>query len=201
MAAPTKRQFTCRKCGLVLPADVFNTPEASACPRCQNSILARAFPAFLEGPREGRAGEMIGIDELSSCFFHPTRRAVVPCGECGRFLCALCDLEIEGRHLCPSCLEAGRKKVSLAVFRTAHTRWDNIALLLAVVPLITLIGWYFSLFTAAAAVFISIWKWRSPKQSMIPYSPARFIIALLISGLTLAGWAVVLYLYFNRRYR
>jgi hypothetical protein len=201
MAAPQKRHFACRKCGLILPAEVFNTPEPAACPGCRNTILGRVFPAFLTGPREGHAGEVIGIDELSSCFFHPTRRAVVPCGECGRFLCALCDLEIEGRHLCPPCLEAGRKQASLAVFHTSHTRWDNIAMLLAIVPLVTVIGWYFSMFTSAAAVFISIWKWRSPKQSMIPYSQGRFIVALLISALTLAGWALVLYFVLSRRLR
>lgn len=201
MAAPTKRQFSCRKCGLVLPAEVFNTPEPAACPKCGNGIFARVFPAFLAAPREGRAGEAIAMDELSGCFFHPDRRAVVPCGECGRFLCALCDLEIEGRHLCPQCLEAGRKKESLIVFRTAHTRWDNIALLLAVVPLVTVVGWYFSMFTSAAAVFISIWKWRNPGQATVPYGKGRMIVALLISITTLAGWALMLYFYLTRRFR
>ncbi len=201
MAAPPKRHFNCRKCGLVLPSDVFNTPELAACPSCHNGIVARVFPAFLEGPREGRAGEAIAMDELSGCFFHPNRRAVVPCAECGRFLCALCDLEIEGRHLCPSCLEAGRKKESLAVFRTSYTRWDNIALLLSTVPWITIVGWYFSMFTAAAAIFISIWKWRSPGQAMIPYGKGRLVVALIISTLTLAGWALLLYFYLTRRFR
>jgi len=201
MAAPPKRQFPCRKCGLVLPADVFNTPEPAACPRCRNLLAARIFPAFVEGPREGRAGEAIGLDELSGCFFHPERRAVVPCGECGRFLCALCDLEIDGRHLCPACLEAGRKRASLAVFRTAHTRWDNIALLLSLFPLVPVFGWYLSMFTAAAAIFISIWKWRTPKQATIPYGHGRFIVALLISVITLAGWSLLLYFALNRRFR
>ena len=199
MAAPTKRPFSCRKCGLVLPVDVFNTPEAAACPKCGNGILARVFPAHLEAPREGQAGEAIAMDELSGCFFHPDRRAVVPCGECGRFLCALCDLEIGGRHLCPGCLEAGRKKESLTVLRTSHTRWDNIALLLATVPLVTVVGWYFSMFTSAAALFISIWKWRNPGQAMVPYGKGRLIVAMFISIVTLAGWALLLYFYLSRR--
>ena len=201
MAAPSPRQFACRKCGLALPFDVFNTPELAACPRCQNALLGRIFPAFLAAPREGRTGEVIGLDDLSSCFFHPDRRAIVPCGECGRFLCALCDLEIEGRHLCPTCLEAGRKKASLAVFRTAHTRWDNIAFLLAVVPPVTVFGWYFSMFTAPAAIFISIWKWRSTGDAIVPYGKGRFVVALLISSLTLAGWAAILFTVFGRRFR
>lgn len=202
MAAPTKRQFACAKCGLILPAEVFNTPEPAACPRCHNLVMARIFPAFVEAPKEGRAGEALGVDDISGCFFHPDRRAVVSCGECGRFLCALCDLEIDGRHLCPSCLEAGRQKASLTVFHTTHTRWDNIAMMLAVVPLlIPGIGWYLSMFTAAAALFISIWKWRSPRQALVPYNHGRFIVALLVAGLTLAGWATVLYFVLNRRFR
>lgn len=200
MAAPTKRQFACRKCGFMLPAEVLNTPELAACPRCQNSLLGRIFPAFFVAPREGRTGERIGLDDLSSCFFHPDRRAIVPCADCGRFLCALCDLEIEGRHLCPACLEAGRKKASLAVFRTAHTRWDNIALLLAVLPPVTLIGWYFSMFTAPASIFISIWKWRSTRDAMIPYSKGRFVVALILSSLTVAGWTGILLAAFGSRF-
>ncbi len=200
MAAPPKRHFNCCKCGQVLPSDVFNTPELAACPNCQNEIAARVFPAFLQGPREGRTGEAIAMDELSGCFFHPNRRAVVPCAECGRFLCALCDLEIEGRHLCPGCLEAGRKKESLAVFRTAHTRWDSIALLLAVVPLVTILGVYFSMFTSAASIFISIWKWRSPEKATIPYGKGRLVVAMIISLATLSGWAVLLYSIMYRRF-
>lgn len=201
MAAPSQRQFACRKCGLALPSDVFNTPELAACPRCQNSLLGRLFPAFFAAPREGRTGEVIGLDDLSSCFFHPDRRAIVPCGECGRFLCALCDLEIEGRHLCPTCLEAGRKKESLAVFHTTHTRWDNIAFLLAVLPPVTVLGWYFSVFTAPASIFISIWKWRSTGDAIVPYSKGRFVVALLVSTLTLAAWAAILFTVFGRRFR
>jgi hypothetical protein len=198
MAVPTKRQFSCRKCGLVLPPEVFNTTERAACPRCHNGIAARIFPAFLEGAREGHAGEAIGLAELSGCFFHPDRRAVVPCGECGRFLCALCDLEIQGRHLCPGCLEAGRQKSTLAVFRTAHTRWDNVALMIATIPLLF---YFITPFTASAAIFICLWKWRSPRQAMIPYNRGRFVVALLISVITLAGWTFALYFYLNRRLR
>ena len=198
MAAPPKRLFPCRKCGLILPADVFNTPEPAGCPRCHNLVVARVFPAFIEGPREGRAGEVIGIDELSGCFFHPDRRAVVPCGECGRFLCALCDLEVQGRHLCPGCLEAGRQKAALAVFRTAHTRWDNVALMLATFPVFF---YFITPFTAAAAVFISIWKWRSTRAAMVPYSKGRFVVALLVASLTLAGWAAILFTVFGQRFR
>ena len=197
MAAPTKRQFSCQRCGLMLPPEVFNTPEPAACPRCHNAIAGRIFPAYVDGPRTGHAGEAIGLDELSGCFFHPDRRAVVPCAECGRFLCALCDLEIQGRHLCPGCLEAGRKKASLAVFRTAHVRWDNIALMLATVPLLF---YFITPFTASAAIFISIWKWRSPKQAMVPYNQGRFIVAILIAGITLAGWSMLLYAILGRRF-
>lgn len=197
MAAPTKRQFACRKCGLTLPADVFNTAETAGCPRCHNAILGRIFPAFFEGRREGQTGEVIGLDDLSSCFFHANRRAVIPCGDCGRFLCALCDLEIEGRHLCPNCLEASRRKASLTIFHTTHTRWDHIALLLAVLPLLF---YAITPFTAPAAIFISIWKWRSTRDAMIPYSKGRFVVALLIASLTVAGWMGVLYAVFGRRF-
>jgi len=164
-------------------------------------MIGRVFPAFLEGPRAGHAGEALRIDEHSGCFFHPERRAVVPCAECGRFLCALCDLEIGGRHLCPTCLEAGRKRVSLDVFRTQHVRWDNIALMLATLPVVTLVGWYFSIFTAPAAIFISFWKWKTPSQAIVPYSRGRFVVAIIVALITLTIWGTILYFAFARRLR
>lgn len=201
MAAPSPRAFQCGKCGADLPAEVFNTPEPAACPHCTNVVFGRAFPALLQAPRGSGAGEALRLDDRSSCFFHPDRRAVVPCERCGRFLCSLCDLEIDGRHLCPGCLESGRKDATLAVFHTQHTRWDNVALMLAVVPLITGIGWYFSLFTAPAAIFIAIWKWKSPTQAIVPYNRGRFIVALLVAGLTTAAWLTLLYFALQNRFR
>src|SRR5438874_13754528 len=91
------------------------------------------------GSMEGEAG----------CFYHPQKRAIIPCAACGRFLCALCDVELNDEHLCPVCLETGRKKGKLTQLETKRTLYDSSALILSVLPIICL--WPLSIVTAPAA--------------------------------------------------
>ncbi len=156
----------------------------------------RAFPALIHGPRAGAAGEILADPTLAACFFHPTRKAAVPCDACGRFLCALCDCELDSRHLCPSCLSEGKKKGRLDALRVRHTRFDNMAFLLTVVPPFTLIGAYFTFFTASAALWLVVAKWRTPRQALLPYNRWRFVVAGLLALAQLVGWAMVIYFIF-----
>lgn len=91
------------------------------------------FPAFHAGPRIGRPGEPLVDASEASCFFHAGKRAAIACESCGRFLCALCDLDVGGRHICPACLSAGRKKGSLRNYDQFRLSWPGIALLMAIV--------------------------------------------------------------------
>jgi hypothetical protein len=63
------------------------------------------LPALARSLAPGQGAERVGDEEEARCFYHADARAVVPCGECGRFLCGLCDLEWRGAHVCPACLE------------------------------------------------------------------------------------------------
>ena len=58
--------------------------------------MARAFPASLRQLDAGLAGETLTSDELSSCFFHPTKKAEVSCTQCGRCV-ALCPTQAIAR--------------------------------------------------------------------------------------------------------
>ena len=101
---------SCPKCRLPLPEGMFNTGVPTPCPNCRSELLCEVFPALSAGPRIGRPGDPLVDASEASCFFHPEKRAAIACESCGRFLCALCDLEVESSHICPSCLSAGRKK-------------------------------------------------------------------------------------------
>ena len=55
-------------------------------------------------PYADRPGRITVADALlsegeSSCFYHPNKRAVVPCDQCGRFLCTLCRVDFGQRVL------------------------------------------------------------------------------------------------------
>src|SRR6266581_110809 len=128
--------ISCPKCNTVLPEFFFNHGETAPCPGCKSLLQVEVFPALFKPIAEGKPGETILVEGEASCFYHPQKRAVIHCAACGRFLCGLCDVELNDEHLCPVCLEAGRKKGKLTQLETRRTLYDSSALLLSVFPLI-----------------------------------------------------------------
>ena len=181
-------RVACTGCGAKLPEDFANAQEFLPCPSCLELARVFAFPA-LHRPVSAAAALPAMAEGEASCFYHPHKRAVVACDSCGRFLCALCDVELGAAHRCPSCLEAGKRKGSADSLQTRGTLWDGLALLLAVVPMVF---WPFTLFTAPAAIFVVIKYWRRP-LSIVPRTRVRFVIALLLALAQLVGWMLLGY--------
>src|ERR1051325_5411683 len=177
----------CPKCNAALLDQVFNRGDFTPCPTCAEPIQVEVFPALFRRAAVGRGAEAVLIEGEASCFYHPQKKAVLPCEGCGRFLCALCDCEHNGQHLCPACLEAGRTKGKIKSLENSRTRYDNIALALAIYPLII---FYFTIITAPIALFMVIWRWRKP-PGMTQRSRSRFVIAALIALLQIGGWATL----------
>ena len=180
----------CTKCEASLPVELLNAPGLSACPQCGALVRVDAFPALVNPPASTQEGEKLVTDTEAGCFFHPRKKAVVSCDGCGRFLCALCDVEIGGRHLCPLCLETGKKKKKMKNLETHRELYDNISLSLAVIPGITLIFWFLTIITAPMSIYIAIRHWNSP-TSILPRTKVRFIIAIIFSLLQIGGWALL----------
>jgi hypothetical protein len=176
--------LSCTKCGAGLPAGTLNTTVPAACPHCGSRVRADVFPALFRRP-EGQSGESLLTDSEAGCFFHPHKKAVVPCASCGRFLCSLCDVELGGNHICPACLEAGKSKRKIKNLETHRVLYDNIALSTAILPLII---FWFTIITAPASLYYSFRHWKSP-TSILPRTKIRFIFAVLISVLQISGWA------------
>lgn len=174
----------CAKCRVPIPADGSNQGRFAPCPNCGTAVRVELFPAFHRPLPSGIDGEALVTDEEAGCFYHAGKKAVVPCAECGRFLCALCDCEIKGRHLCPACLDTGRKRGKLKELENQRTLYDNIALSLAIYPLLV---FYLTVFTAPMVLFLSIRHWNSP-TSLLPRSKLRFLIAMALASLQIAGW-------------
>ncbi len=127
------QELSCPKCLGVLFPPAGEGPGIMVCPRCRTRAEFESFPALFAGPRIGRPGEALVDASEASCFFHAEKRAAVACESCGRFLCALCDLEMDGRHICPTCLAAGRKKGALKNLDQFRVIWPGVALLMTVV--------------------------------------------------------------------
>ena len=182
----------CPHCQAPLPGALCNTVGLVLCPACGGSPQAAVFPALFRPIEKGAAGERIGLEGDAGCFYHPGRRAVLACEGCGRFLCALCDVPLGGQHLCPACIEGGKRKGKLTNLNRHRVLYDDIALALAVYPLVIPgFGWFLSPLTAPACLFVSFRYWKQP-LGVVRQSRWRFVLAILLSLLTLVGGALLL---------
>jgi hypothetical protein len=193
---PTVAQpIACPKCKAVLGPDFFNQPVWQACPSCALGLRVEVFPAFFREQPITPPQRIIAKGQ-AGCFYHAEKKAVVVCDACGRFLCALCDVDFDGRHLCPACLEAGRQKGKIARLQNARTRHDRIALALAVLPMLI---FYFTIFTAPAALFYSLWHWKSPGSIVPTRRRLNLIIAIITASLEIGGWVALAVWFFIRK--
>src|ERR1041385_7549866 len=124
----------CPKCRAVLGAEFFNQTELQPCPTCESPLQVSVFPALFREEPVVQPQQIIAQGE-ASCFYHAEKKAVVVCDACGRFLCALCDVDFDGQHLCPPCLETGQQKGKIAKLENRRTRHDTTALAMAVLPI------------------------------------------------------------------
>jgi len=177
---------------MLLSAGAINQADLIPCPACNSPLQIETFPALFRKNLPGELGAAAVMDDESTCFNHPTRQAVIPCQNCGRFLCALCDCELGGEHFCPSCLETGRTTRKIKSLENERTLFDSIALTLAIVPMITI---YFTLITAPMSLYVALRNWNAPRSIVHP-SRARYILAIVIASFQIVGWvSIVFFLY------
>lgn len=185
----TKVPPACTKCWTPLSAEFLNIEEFRECPNCSSKMRVEVFPAYFREIQKGSAGEALLADTESSCFYHPQKRAAVVCSECGRFLCALCDLDVEGKHFCPGCLETAKEKNKITSMQNRRTIYDTMALHLVFFGLLI---FYFSVVTAPLAIYFCIKHWRTPTSLVRNPSKWRFILAMTLAILQILGWIVLI---------
>ncbi|MCD6052749.1 MAG: hypothetical protein K0Q55_4171 [Verrucomicrobia bacterium] len=151
------------------------------CPRCLKEIQVIAFPALYRriSPAATSSGEA-ALEGDSTCFYHPQKKAAQVCDSCGRFLCALCDVELEQQHLCPSCLESGARKKNIQSLERTRQLNGRTAFVLSIIP---------CLITGPVAVFMAIKYWNAPGSVV---SKSRWHTrAALVFGLIQTGFLVL----------
>ena len=185
----------CPKCHGWLLEGVFNRQDLAPCLTCRTPVQVEVFPAFFRKTDAGTGAEAVMVEGESGCFYHPQKKAVTPCAACGRFLCALCDCELNGQHLCPACLEAGRTKGKIKSLQNQRTLHGDIALAAALYPLF---AWPITFITAPIALYIAIRYWKS-SQSIVRRTKVRSMLAILLAGLQIVCWIIFILFLFNRR--
>ena len=192
--ASTTNVLYCTKCLKDLPAYVFRAEGFRPCPSCAARIEGILFPAFFNDSSQSRSGQVLLIDTDASCFYHSQKKAEVACDYCGRFLCALCEVEMEGKRLCPPCIETGKIKGRIKSLENRRVLYDSIALSLSIIPLLI---FYLTFVTAPISLYVAIRYWNSP-TSILHRGKWRMFLAVIFASTQIIGWGVVAYFLISR---
>jgi hypothetical protein len=179
--------LTCPSCAAVIPSQYWNDSEENTCRGCSERIIARVFPAHRVNI-EAALPPKIEIEGDASCFYHAANRAHSTCAGCGRFLCTLCDIDLDGRHLCPGCVERGVKVEKAGSLEQSRTLYDSMALGLTIWPWLTFWG---PLITAPVALYLIVRHWNTP-LSILRRSKFRFWLALVLALADIAVFVVLI---------
>jgi hypothetical protein len=163
---------------------MINSESLTACPSCSSLLRVDVFPAVYRTLPTGQSGETLQLSNEAGCFYHPGKKAVTPCSTCGRFVCALCDVALSDRHLCPTCFEKGKSKRKIKSLENHRTCYDKIALMVATVPLLF---YFITLFTAPLAIYLTVRHWKTP-SGIIHRTRIRFICAFILASLQITAW-------------
>ena len=168
-ASPAAPAISCPSCG----GDVFpveTETEWQYCPSCANRLQIRFWPVTRKSNQAAAA-----LSDQATCFFHPDKSFQACCHRCGRFVCALCDLQLGKEHVCPACFERGRggsvTEAGKGEWRHRDVLFDSIAMT---------IGWVWILvrpaFVAAlpTVIFLHVKYRKAPGSYLIPRSGWRF---------------------------
>ena len=182
----------CTQCSAPLPADSYNTGRWARCV-CGRESLVVVFPALRRGLAPGRGAERIVADGQAGCFYHPDKKAVVPCDACGRFLCELCNMEVGSKHYCTHCLEQARQTGRAAALDHRRVLYGKIALGVAVLPVLM---WPLTAVGGPMAIVLALWSWKKP-QSILGRSQLRKVLAIIIGLGTVTAWAFFFVMLFS----
>ena len=166
--------FKCSKCGQeASPGKNYDSSQYYKCSSCQSSNYVEIFPAIRNEVEKGERPEA-AMNEESTCFKHSANIAVAACESCGVYMCRLCDLEIEGRHICPDCLKNKPPKLKTTTQKTFL--YDNLVLHLTILPVCF---WPSFIITAPCVLIMSIIYWNKVDT---PYKRNhwRFILAFIL---------------------
>jgi hypothetical protein len=186
-----KMDLSCPRCSQRLEAARFASGQSTRCPACNSDVEAYVFPAFeqdaLSRPEIHLAGEGEAV-----CFFHSRYRAISPCDNCGRFLCGICLLTVGSRRLCAECLSHARRQKDEEGLVNHAPLFDNVALVLVTLPVVSVMFGFLTVLSAPVSLFLALVYW-SRQWSLLPRSRLRFVIAIILAILLMAGWAVLVY--------
>ncbi len=177
----------CLECNQRISAPADGSLLSLTCDNCGAGNGVANFPALAkarppappalpgDAPAEGDA----------VCFYSPNRRATTSCDHCGVLISDPWAAAWGRETVCLKCLEHLREEKKDERFISNRTLWDNIALILALVPF-SFIFWWAAFITAPAALILAIRHWNT-SRGMVPRGRFRLVATVLLSLLQIAG--------------
>jgi hypothetical protein len=96
---------------------------------------------------------------------------------------------LNGQHLCPACLQTGKRKGKLKQLENRRLLYDSLSLTLALAPMLI---FYFTILTAPATIYVVI-RYAKAQGSIVGRSKWRMVVAFIIAVLQIVGWIFVIY--------
>ena len=183
-------QPACSQCSAPLTQHALQTGGSLRCPACQAQLELEVFPALHRPQTRGGTAERILVEGEAGCFYHPEKRAVIPCDACGRFLCTLCDLEFNNQHFCPNCLQARQNQEQMPELVNRRLLYDSSALLLTLLMTLFFCVWFLWIVSAPVAIFLAVLSWKKP-GSILHSNRWRAVLAIVLALIQLVIWGVV----------
>ena len=137
----------------------------------------RLFPACIRERNAVRADAVLEAGQ-SSCFFHPKLTATALCEVSGRMICDLCKTEFNGKVVSFEALQSLLVQKGMVGRDAVRIRWDEIALVLAVLPMLLIFP---TVITAPTALVICAVHWRKGPTSIVRRSGWRYLVAGLLA--------------------
>ena len=75
-------------------------------------------------------------------------------------MCALCEIDLGARRICPTCLGSGLESEKLPELINSRVDWAHLALLTGALPLIAFFLWPFFILSGPTAIFLTIFGWN-----------------------------------------
>ena len=176
----------CPKCGNKVPLELLRWETEHKCNACRTSFIGESFPALMRQQERGQRAESVADPSEASCFFHQGNRAANSCSACGRFVCALCSLDLPTGVVCPSCFNDGGLAAKAApVLEKSRRIWSSIAMWVLVAS--GIFFWPSTLITAPVAGGMALYGLCRP-GSLTGHGRWKNYVAFLLAMAVTAVW-------------
>ncbi len=162
-----------------------NSIDTIICHGCGKKNKVVIYDTILKELNQGEKICTVTEDDDANCYKHQKNLAVKSCEHCGAYICSLCDIEVNGKHICPDCFNNQQNSPSNGKSNFMHAQ---LAFILSIVQVFI---WYLIPIFSIGIIIYSIIFWRKDKNPYSNSSKIFFVLAILISLIALITITVI----------